>query len=87
MTKRGEMFRPPFNTRLLIGNKERIKERKEESSLYDSKWFVGLHMPITKTCLFKYIEIFTTKKGKFLDKKLCFFFFFFFFFFLISAQK
>ena len=24
---------------------------------------------ITKTCLFKYIEKFTTKKGKFLDKK------------------
>ena len=25
--------------------------------------------PITKTCLFKYTENFTTKKGEFLDKK------------------
>ena len=31
---------------------------------------------ITKTCLFKCIENFTTKKGKFSDKKFYFFFFF-----------
>ena len=28
---------------------------------------------ITKTCLFKYIENFTTKKGKFSDKKIIYF--------------
>ena len=31
---------------------------------------------ITKTCLFKYIENFTTKKGKFSDKKILIFFIF-----------
>ena len=32
--------------------------------------FRGHFVTITKTRLFKYIENFTTKKGKFLDKKL-----------------
>ena len=41
---------------------------------------------ITKTCLFKYTENFSTKKLKSSDKKFCFFFVFFFFFH-ISAQN
>ena len=50
-----------------------------ELDYYDLHKYVWTHhisthkKPITKTCLFKYIENFTTQKGKFSDKKFCYF--------------
>ena len=64
----------------------RIRAVRPQSSLgvfWIAKETELLH--IVKIRLFKYIEDFTSKNWKFLEKKLLFFFFFFFFFFHISA--
>ena len=45
-----------------------MKFKLEAHPYFVKKDLTLLHVDITKTCLFKYTEIFTTKKWKFSDK-------------------
>ena len=54
---------------------------KKKNTFYQKQLRRWRGTSITKTRLFKYIENFTTKNGKFSDKDSDVFFFFFFFFF------
>ena len=59
-----------------------LEKKKKKPSLLSNS-LEKINGDITKTCLFKWTENFTTQKWKFSDKN----FFFFFFFFHISAQN